>query len=80
MEWVPWLRLLVPHCAVRVLPVPSKATEPQPAIELAPSVKLTLPAGEEPVTEAVRVTLLPTTEGLADDERTTIAGGGGVTV
>ena len=54
------------HCAVRVLPEPARATALQPEIELPPSVKLTLPVGLKPVTAAVKVTLAPATDGLAD--------------
>ena len=61
------MRALVAHCAVRVLPLPPRATAEQPLIELAPSLKLTLPVGPEPVTDAVRVTLAPTVEGFNDE-------------
>src|SRR2546429_247949 len=66
MECVPVLRLLVEHTAERVLPLPLRAIAAQPAMELPPSVKLTLPVGLKPVTEAVNVTLVPAAEGLAE--------------
>ncbi len=54
------------HCAVRVLPEPVNTTAAQPEIELPPSVKLTLPVGAKPVTVAVKVTLAPASDGLAE--------------
>ena len=57
MEWLPALKLLVLHAAVRVLPIPLRATAAQPAIDVPPSVKLTLPVGFVPVTVAVNVTV-----------------------
>ena len=67
MLWVPVPRLLVPQTAVRALVVPPvKATALQPLIVLPPSVKATLPVGAVPVTVAVKVTLVPTTTGLAE--------------
>ena len=56
----------VEHAAVRVLPLPASATAEQPAIETPPLVKLTLPVGAAPVTDAVNVTLAPTADGLAE--------------
>src|SRR6266702_1235538 len=66
MVCVAAMSVLVLHCAVRVLPEPARATAAQPAIELPPSVKLTLPVGLAPVTEAVKITLLPSVDGLAE--------------
>src|SRR5256885_7688370 len=66
MECVPVLRLLVEQTADRVLPLPLRAIVAQPEIETPPSVKLTLPVGLNPVTEAVKVTLAPSPEGLAE--------------
>ena len=57
MLCVPVVRVLVEHCAVRTLPLPARVTAEQLAIELAPSVKLTLPVGLDPVTDAVKVEL-----------------------
>src|ERR1700694_3747791 len=74
MECVPWLSALVLHCAVRVLPEPPRATAAQPAMELPPSVKLTLPVGLDPVTDAVKVTLPPTVDGLADRDSVVVEG------
>ena len=42
------------------------ATALQPEIALPPSVKATLPVGAVPVTVAVKVTLLPITDGLTE--------------
>ena len=69
MLCTPAVRALVVHAAVRVLPVPDKATAAQPVIELPPSVKLTLPVGLKPVTEAVKVTGEANGAGLAEVER-----------
>jgi len=66
IECVATVSALVLHCAVRVLPEPPTATAPQPAIETPPSLKLTLPVGLKPVTEAVKVTFAPATDGLAE--------------
>src|SRR5208337_2661596 len=62
MECVATARLLVVQVA---LPLAS-ATAAQPAIELPPSVKLTLPVGLDPATVAVKVTLLPNVDGLSE--------------
>jgi hypothetical protein len=51
---------------VSVFPLPARATEEQPLIELAPSLKFTVPVGDVPVTVAVKVTLLPVEDGLSD--------------
>ena len=61
MLWVPAAREDVEHAAVRALPLPDSATVPQPAIDVPPSVKLTVP-----VTVAVKVTLLPAIDGLSE--------------
>jgi len=66
MECIVAVRALVLHWALRVLPEPASATAPQPEIETPPSVKLTLPVGLKPVTEAVNVTLAPRADGLAE--------------
>jgi hypothetical protein len=62
----PVLSPAVLQTAVRVLPLPPKAIAEQPAIELPPSVKVTLPVGLLPVTVAVNATLDPTIDGLAE--------------
>jgi hypothetical protein len=49
-----------------VLPEPLNATAAHPAIDAPPSRKLTLPVGELPVTEAVKVTLAPEVDGLSE--------------
>ena len=66
MLWVPAVRAEVEHVAVRVLPLPVSATAEQPAIDVPPSLKLTLPVGATPVTVAVNVTLAPTVDGLPE--------------
>src|SRR5215467_6309685 len=76
MLWVPAVSALVAHCAVRVLPLPARATAEQPLIELAPSLKLTLPVGLEPVTDAVKVTLVPVDAGLIELARMVALCGG----
>ena len=63
------VRADVEHAAVRVLPLPIRATVAQPLIEAPPSLKLTLPVGAKPVTDAVNVTLAPTVDGLPELER-----------
>ena len=65
---VPAVSAAVEHDAARVLPLPVSATAEHPAIEDAPSVKLTVPPGLKPVTDAVKVTLPPTAEGLSELE------------
>jgi hypothetical protein len=64
MLWVPTVRLLVVHVAVRILPAPVSAAAAQPAIEVAPSRKFTVPVGAEPLTVAVKVTLVPAVDGV----------------
>src|SRR4029079_10203490 len=66
MPCVPAERDAVVHAAVSVLPLPASATAAQPAIDVAPSLKLTVPVGAEPVTVAVNVTLAPTIDGVSD--------------
>ena len=55
--------------AVRVLPLPASATAAQPAIDVAPSLKLMVPVGAMPVTVAVNVTLAPKVDGFASSRR-----------
>lgn len=66
--WVPEASAAVAQVAVRVLPAPVSATGAQPAMVVPPSVKFTVPVGALPVTEAVKVTLVPTFDGLAELE------------
>src|SRR6266404_2025603 len=66
MLCVPATSVLVVHTAVRLLPLPANATAEQPAIDVAPSLKLTDPLGLVPVTVAVKLTLAPTVEGFAE--------------
>jgi hypothetical protein len=54
------------QAAVRVLPAPLSAIAPQIATAAPLSVKLTVPVGALPVMVAVRVTLIPTTDGLLE--------------
>ena len=67
---------LVLHAAVLLLPLPVSATAPQPLIEVAPSLKLTLPVGLLPVTVAVKVTLVPAVDGLFELESEVVVGVG----
>ena len=66
MLWLPMARLLEEQVAVLLLPLPVRGTAAQPLRAVPPSVKATLPVGALPVTVAVKVTLLPTTAGLAE--------------
>ena len=70
MLCVPAVSADVVHVAVRVLPLPANATAAQPASDDAPSLKLTLPVGARPVTEAVNVTLAPNVDGVPELART----------
>ena len=63
---VPAAREDVEQAAVRVLPLPVRATALQPVMDVPPLVKLTLPVGASPVTDAVNVTLAPATDGFAE--------------
>ena len=64
MLCVPTARLLVAQAAVRMLPEPVKATAEHAAIEVAPSLKFTVPVGALPLTVAVKVTLVPKVDGV----------------
>ena len=67
MLWLPTARLALLHVAVLELAAPAgSATALQAEIALPPSVNATLPIGAIPVTVAVNVTLVPTTDGLAE--------------
>jgi len=66
MLCAPGVSAEVEHAAVRVLPDPVSATAPQPEIEAPPSVKLTVPPGLKPLTDAVKVTPAPTKDGLTE--------------
>ena len=67
MLCAPLVRLLVLHVAVLLFAaLAGSATAPQPAMVLPPSVNATLPVGAVPVTVAVKVTLVPTTDGFAE--------------
>jgi hypothetical protein len=67
---------LVLHAAVLLLPLPASATALQPLIELAPSLKLTLPVGLLPATVAVKVTLVPTVDGFFELASDVVVGAG----
>ena len=76
MLCVATLRLAVEHTAVRTLPLPPKAIAEQPAIEMPPSLKLTLPVGAVPVTVAVNVTLAPDRDGFGELASVVVVGVG----
>src|SRR2546427_709988 len=68
MLWLPTLKLDVAHVVVPA----ASACSPQPVMELAPSLKFTVPVGvptpgATAATVAVNVTLWPNTDGFADD-------------
>jgi hypothetical protein len=71
------LKALVVHAAVLLLPLPVSAMALQPPIELAPSLKLTLPVGLVPATVAVKVTLVPTVDGFFELASVVVVGVGG---
>src|SRR5436190_19749924 len=66
MLCTPAVRPLVMHAAVRTLPEPVSAAAEQPAIDVAPSLKLTDPVGLVPVTVAVKVTFVPAVDGFKE--------------
>ena len=66
MPWLPTVSAAVTHLAVRALPDPLSAIAEHALIELAPSLKLTVPVGTLPVTVAVKVTLLPPVDGVSE--------------
>jgi hypothetical protein len=66
MPWAPTASAAVAHWAVRMLPEPASAIAEQPLIEVAPSLKFTVPVGDVPVTVAVKVTLAPTVDGVSE--------------
>src|SRR5438552_13889452 len=73
MLCVPTTRLAVLQVAVLVLALPAgSATAPQPLSVMPSAVKPTLPGGALPVTVAVKVTLAPTSDGLAELARVVI--------
>src|SRR5437867_4459692 len=70
MLWLPTLKVDVAHVATPA----ASACAPQPVIELAPSLKFTVPLGVPApgavaVTVAVNVTLCPNTAGFPDEVR-----------
>ena len=67
---------LVLQAAVLLLPLPASAIAAQPLIELPPSLKLTLPVGLLPATVAVKVTLVPTVDGLSELASVVVVGAG----
>jgi hypothetical protein len=66
MLCVPFVKAAVLHTAVREFPDPASATAPQPAMLVPASVKFTAPVGALPLTVAVKLTLAPMIEGLAE--------------
>lgn len=62
--WLPAASTLVLQVAVRMFPEPFTIEDEQPPIEAEPSLKLTVPVGKVPLTVAVKVTLVPTVEGV----------------
>ena len=63
---VPAASTLMANFAVRLLPDPASATAEQALIEVAPSLKFTVPAGDVPVTVAIKVTLVPAVDGVSE--------------
>ena len=83
IEYVPADSALVEQAAVRTLPEPTSATALQEDNAVPLFLNATLPVGDEPVTVAVKVTVVPATTGLAEDAREVVVavspvGGGGV--
>ena len=70
------VRALVLHAAVLLLPLPTSAIALQPAIELPPSLKLTLLVGLLPATVAVKVTLVPAVDGFFELTSVVVVGAG----
>src|SRR5947207_2034968 len=66
MLCVPTVRLAVAQVAVRMLPEPVSAAAAQPAIDVPPSRIFTVPVGAVPLTVAVKVTLVPTVDGVSE--------------
>jgi hypothetical protein len=66
MLWMPAVSLVVVQVAVRLLPLPLSAAAEQPAIDVSPSRKFTVPVCALPVTVAVNVTLSPALAGLSE--------------
>src|SRR5271167_2285367 len=67
MLWVAAVRLAVLQVALLLLALPvGRATVPQPLSVVPSALKATLPVGALPATVAVKVTLDPTDDGLAE--------------
>src|SRR5271167_513435 len=67
MLWVPAPRVAVLQVALLLLALPAgSATAAQPLSVVPSAVKATLPVGALPATVAVKVTLAPTVDGLAE--------------
>ena len=56
----------VAQVAVREFPLPVTTAAEHPEMDVLPSLKLTVPVGDTPVTVAVNVTLDPIGEGFAE--------------
>jgi hypothetical protein len=76
MLWLPAVNPAVLQVAVRELPAPANGAVAQPAMEVPPSLKSTLPVGATPVTVAVNVTLAPAVDGLSELVRVVVVGTG----
>src|SRR5262245_55471438 len=74
MLYVPLKAKLLVQAAVLELPEPETATDPQPGIVLPPLVNVTTPVGFDPVTVAVKVTLLFIRDGFLELTRLVDAG------
>src|SRR5271170_5132607 len=67
MLWLPAVRLAVVQEALLLLALPlGRARAPQPLSVVPSALKATLPVGALPATVAVKVTLAPTVDGLAE--------------
>ncbi len=62
------------HAAVLLSPLPVSATAAQPASDVAPSLKFTVPVGLLPVTLAVSVTTAPANAGFTELTSTVVVG------
>ena len=66
MLCVPAGSVVVVQVAVRGVPEAESVLAEQPEIDVPPRVKLTVPVGADPVTDAVKVTLAPAAAGLSE--------------
>lgn len=68
-EWIPAVRVEVLHVAVRLSPMPVRATALHSTV--APILNVTAPVGIVPVTVAVKVTFWPNVDGLSEEVSST---------